>query len=166
MSRTPRKTPAPPLVPPDFVRDRYRDVLPPGDALALEALFALRSGVQALDNVVARWLGDDALTPGRWQVLAVLWSRDEPVPQREIVVALKVSRANVSMLVDSLQREGHVEAAPDPADGRQVLVSLTPAGRAITDRLMRETAGKLRRSLALDDDALRALTDLMTRLLL
>ena len=89
-----------------------------------------------------------------------------PNLDREIVGALKVSRANVSMLVDALQREGHVDAAPDPADGRQVLVSLTPGGRAVTDRLMRETACKLRRSLALDDDALRTLTDLMMRLLL
>jgi DNA-binding MarR family transcriptional regulator len=161
----PRKPPVPPLVPPDFVRRRYDAVLPPGEALALEALFALRSGMQALDTIVARWLGDDALTPGRWQVLAVLWSRDAPVPQREIVGALKVSRANVSMLVDALRAEGHVEATPDPADGRQVLVSLTSRGRAVTDRLVRETAGKLRGSLALDDDELRALADLMTRLL-
>ncbi|WP_053082628.1 MarR family winged helix-turn-helix transcriptional regulator [Methylobacterium platani] len=161
----PRKTPAPPLVPPDFVRRRYHAVLPPSDALALEALFALRTGMQALDTIVARWLGDDALTPGRWQVLAVLWSRGEPVPQREIVGALKVSRANVSMLVDALQTEGHVEALSDPADRRQVLVSLTPTGRAVTDRLMRETAGKLRGSLALDDGELRVLTDLVMRLL-
>ena len=156
---------APPLVPPDFVRRRYEEVLPPGDVLALEALFAMRSGMQAVDNVMSRWLGDDALTPGRWQVLAVLWSRGRPVPQREIVEALKVSRANVSMLVEGLQKEGHITATPDPADGRQVLVALTPAGHAVTDRLVRDTAGNLRRSLALDDSELRLLTDLMARIL-
>ncbi|WP_267427102.1 MarR family transcriptional regulator [Methylobacterium sp. GC_Met_2] len=164
MSRTSTKRPAAPLVPPDFVRERYAKVLPPGEVLALEALFVLRAGVQAIDNVVSRWLGDDALTPGRWQVLAVLWSRDRPVPQREIVEALKVSRANVSMLVEALQKEGQITASPDPADGRQVLVSLTPAGHEVTERLVRETAGKLRSSLALSDDELRLLADLMARI--
>lgn len=166
MSRTSTRKPTPPLVPPDFVRRRYEAVLPPGDVLALEALFAMRSGMQAVDNVMARWLGDDALTPGRLQVLVVLWSREQPVPQREIVTALKVSRANVSVLVETLKKEGHVTVSPDPSDGRQVLVALTPAGHVVTDRLVRDTAGNLRRSLALDDSELRLLTDLMARILI
>ena len=43
------------------------------------------------------------------------------------------------------------------------MVSLTPAGTTMTDRLVRETAGKLRGSLALDDRELQVLIDLMTR---
>lgn len=158
------KNPPPAVVPPEFVRRRYAEALPPGDALALELLFALRSGVQSIDNLVSRWLGDDALTPGRWQVLVVLWSSERPLPQREIVAALNVSRATVSALVKTLQREGHVLVAPDPGDGRHALVSLTPAGRAMTDRLIRETAGNLRGCLRLDDAELRLLTGLLSRL--
>ncbi|MCQ8239705.1 MarR family winged helix-turn-helix transcriptional regulator [Rhizosaccharibacter radicis] len=154
-----------PLVPPGHVRRSYAERLPPGDALALETLFSLRATAQAIDNVVSRWLGEDALTPGRWQVLAVLWSRDRPVPQREIVDALKVSRANVSMLIDALRGEGHVSAIADPGDGRQVLVALTEEGRTITDRLVRDTARRLRATLALDDEELRRLVALTGRLL-
>ena len=133
--------------------------------MALDALFALRSSVQAVDNVVARWLGDDALTPGRWQILAVLWSHDRPVPQREIVEALKVSRANVSVLVGALQKKGLVAAEADPDNGRQVLVGLTTDGRTMADRLIRQTAANLRQSFALTDDELELLTGLVRRLL-
>jgi DNA-binding MarR family transcriptional regulator len=156
---------APPLVPPDSVRRRYSEALPPTEALALDALFALRSSVQAVDNVVARWLGDDALTPGRWQILAVLWSHDQPVPQREIVEALKVSRANVSVLVGALQKESLVAAETDPDNGRQVLVALTNDGRTMADRLIRQTATNLRQSFALDNEELALLTRLIRRLL-
>ena len=153
-----------PLVPPGHVRDRYIDVLEPGEAAALELLFTAREAAHRLDAMVAGWLGPDALTPGRLQVLIVLWSRDGAVAQREIVKALKVSRANVSALVDVLHKEGHVTSGPGPIDKRQVLVALTPSGRAVTDRLVRETAAKLRASLALDDGDLRLLAGLMARM--
>ncbi len=159
------KKPASPLVPPAFVRQYYAEILPVSEVLALEVLFALRSGAQAIDKLVSRWLGDDALTPGRWQVLMVLWSSDHPVPQRAIVSALRVSRANVSALLETLQREGHVMARPDPDDGRKMLMCLTEAGRATTERLMRDTAGKLRRNLALDDGELRLLARLLSQVL-
>jgi DNA-binding MarR family transcriptional regulator len=153
------------MVPPDYVRRRYHDSLSPGHALALEVLFALRAGVHGVDNALARWLGRDALTPGRLQVLAVLWARAGPVPQREIVGELKVSRPTVSGLVETLVAEGHVTAMPDPSDKRQVLVALTPAGRAMTERLVRENAKRLRETFgALSDDELRTLSHLLCRL--
>lgn len=152
-----------PLVPPAYVRARFAEVLTPSETSALEALFRLRETAHRFDALMASWIGQDALSPGRLQVLIVLWTRGQPVPQREIVEALKVSRANVSMLVEALQREGHILSEPDPNDRRQVMVSLTPAGTTMTDRLVRETAGKLRDSLALDDRELGIFNDLMAR---
>ncbi len=156
----------PGLLPPEAVRRRYAATLPPGQSLALEVLFALRSGVQGLDNVLSRWLGNDALTPGRWQVLVVLWSADGPLPQRDIVDALKVSRPTVSDLVEILVGEGHVTATGDPADKRQVLVALTEEGRRMTSRLVEENAVRLRQTCsALEDTELQQLVGLLSRLL-
>src|ERR1700753_3080494 len=90
------------LVPPHHIRRRYAEILPADQLSALELLFALRSSVQNIDNALSRWLGSDALTPGRLQVLAVLWSSDAPLPQKDIVAALRVSRATVSALLDGL----------------------------------------------------------------
>jgi DNA-binding MarR family transcriptional regulator len=132
------------LVPPDNVRRRYAEVLPTDQALALEVLFALRSSVQNVDNVLSRWLGSDAVTPGRLQVLVVLWSKDAPIPQREIVEALRVSRATVSDLIELLARESLVTATPSASDRRQVLVALTASGREFTERLVRENGERLR----------------------
>lgn len=160
------KKPRNAMLPPDNVRRRYTSILPAGPMLALEVLFALRAGVQGMDNALSRWLGSDALTPGRWQVLVVLWSADEPLPQREIVDALKVSRATVSGLVEMLLGEGHVTVTPDPEDKRQVLVALTPDARRMTERLVQENAKRLRQTFSgLDDDELRQLASLLARLL-
>ena len=151
------------LVPPADMRRRYAEVLEPAEAAALEFLFVLRETAHRVDTLLAGWLGQDALTPGRLQVLAILWSREGPCPQSEIVAILKVSRANVSMLIDGLRREGHVTVTADPLDARRSLVTLTDSGRATTERLVRETAVALRGSLALSSDELRRVADLMQR---
>ena len=133
--------------------------------LPIEVLFALRVGVQGIDNALSRWLGSDALTPGRWQVLVVLWSAARPMPRREIVEALKVSRATVSGLVETLLAEGHVTATADAQDKRRILVALTPDGRIMTERLVHENAERLRDTFgALKDEELQILAGLLARL--
>ena len=152
------------LLPPAELRRAHRRLLPPGQALALDVLFGLRAGVQEMDNLLSLWLSQEGLTPGRFQVLAVLWAAEEPVPQREVVNLLRVTRATVSGLVETLCREGHVNAVPDTEDARQVLVSLTVAGRVTVERIVRETAERLRHAFtALSDAELHTLVDLLQR---
>ncbi len=152
-------------VPPNDVRRRYAEILAPTQVLAIEVLFGLRASVQGVDTVLARWMGPDALTPGRFQVLAVLWAAGRAVPQREIVKALDVSRATVSALVDILVTAGHVAVRPDGQDKRQVLVELTDSGRATTLRLVKLNATRLREALQpLSDADLSALIDLLARM--
>ena len=153
-------------MPPSDVRLYYDSVLHPGPSLAVKVLFALRACVQALDNRLVTWMGSDALTPGRLQVLMVLLASSLPTPQREIVAALKVSRATVSDLVEALRAEGHVTVAVGAEDRRQVLVALTPTGRATTKRLAHDNADRLRDEFAeLSDGELGTLADLLARLL-
>ena len=96
----------------------------------------------------------------------VLLASGRPIPQSEIVQALKVSRATVSGLVDALLAEGHVTAALGAEDRRQVLVALTPDGQAMTTRLVQDNSERLRHEFgALDDDELRTLAGLLARLL-
>ncbi len=132
----------------------------------MEVLFALRTGVQTLDSRLLGWLGGDALTPGRLQVLMVLLANGRPVPQRKIVQALKVSRPTVSDLVDVLRRDGHVTTEQGAKDRRQILVALTPEGRRMTTRLALDNAAHLRAEFAgLSDDELQVLAGLLARLL-
>lgn len=155
----------PPLVPPDPIRSRFADVLPPEPAAALELLFTLRETAHRVDASLSTWLGSDALTPGRWQVLVLLWFHDAPVAQREIVRALNVSRATVSDLIETLRAEGQVACAAGTGDRREVLVSLTAGGRALTGRLMRQNAERLRTLFGgLDHAAMLALMRLLRQL--
>ena len=160
-----RSNPKPDMLPPENVRRRYAAALPSDQMLALETLFALRAAAQGVDNELSRRLGIDALTPGRWQVLVVLWAADGPLPQRDIVNALKVSRPTISDLVEVLVREGHVSVASGQDDKRQVLVALTKFGRQMTSRLVEENAARLRQTFgALSDTDLKQLVDLLSRL--
>lgn len=152
-------------VPPDEVRRRYAELLTPGHVVALDVLFGLRATVQGLNTVLARWMGLDALTPGRFQVLVVLWAAGRPIPQRDIVEALDVSRATVSALIEILVAAGLIKVKPDPNDKRQLLVELTRAGRGTTLRLVKSNADRLRKTFGtLTDADLRTLSGLLLRL--
>ena len=110
----------------------------------MEIVFSLRTDALAIDNALTRWLAQDGVSPGRFQLLVVLWAAMAPVPQRYIVQVLKVTRATVSASVEHLLRQGHVSCAPGVEDGREVFVALTPSGRRFTTRLVKEHAVRLR----------------------
>ncbi|WP_175821265.1 MarR family winged helix-turn-helix transcriptional regulator [Burkholderia sp. BCC0419] len=153
------------LLPPSEVRRHYSQVLAPGQVTALDLLFGLRACVQTVEKELSKGLGDDALTPGRFQVLTVLWAAQHPVPQREIVNALGVTRATVSHLVDGLLTEGHVHVTSTETDKRQVLVELTPTGRRMTMRLVQANAERLENLFrALEKGDSESLARLLSRL--
>lgn len=152
-------------LPPAEARRRYQQLLPTDQIAAMNVLFDLRAAVQRIDNMLSRWLGDDALSPGRFQVLIVLWAASEPVLQRDIVKALQVSRATVSELVESLAAEGYLSTAQSPDDKRQVLVELSAMGREATARIVRANAARLRAAFGgLTDEDLRTLSATLMRL--
>jgi DNA-binding MarR family transcriptional regulator len=132
--------------PPDDVRDRYLDALPDGTRQPVELLFALRACMQRVNADLSHWLGEEALSPGRMQLLVTLWARKQPLSQRDLVAALKVSRASISELVEALLRDGHIRTHADQTDRRVVLVELTKAGRRLAERQIHDNAERLRKS--------------------
>lgn len=70
----------------------------------------------------------------------------------EIVHRLGVSLSTVSGLVDRLVDHGLAARRDDPADRRQVVVALTPAGAEFIDRFRELNARQLRGLLAVLDD--------------
>ena len=69
----------------------------------------------------------------------------------DLVSRLGVSLSTVSELVDRVVDHGLVLRREDPADRRQVVGALTPAGRAFIDRFRELSAVEMRRLLALLD---------------
>lgn len=73
------------------------------------------------------------LTPTSVAALATI-ERHGPMTPSEIAEIEKVKRPTITRTLGCLEREGLIDRAPDPSDGRSALVSLNAAGR---DRLKR-----------------------------
>ena len=92
---------------------------------------------QQIDNAITQWMADTAGTPARLQIMVLLWaSETRGVPHKEIVQALEVTRATVSGLMASLERDGLVKSARGLRDDRRNLIaSLTSReGRTIVEK--------------------------------
>ncbi len=119
------------------------------DPSAAEAfLHLLRTGDEA-SGVTLRNLVGHNISQGRFCVLMLLWRSgrartadlpgavaDTPGPRTpaELADAANVTRATMTGLVDTLERDGFVKREPDPDDRRMMSVRLTTRG----DRFLRE----------------------------
>jgi DNA-binding MarR family transcriptional regulator len=80
----------------------------------------------ALDDVLPQTSGLSAEDFGFYSLLR----RFGPVTSTQVVRWTAMRPTTVSTQVRRLQRRGHVEQRPNPADGRSRLLALTPAGEA------------------------------------
>ena len=88
-----------------------------------------------------------AVTMPQLRLLVVIATAGE-IHQSELVDRLGVTMSTVSGLVDRLVDHGYVSRHDDPADRRQVVITLTPAGGEYLDRLRELGANQLRRLLS------------------
>ena len=95
----------------------------------------LRTGDEAF-RVVESHLARHNITQGGFSVLMALWGcgREPGVDSKLCPAALadrtSVTRATMTGLVDTLERDGLVRRAPDPNDRRMMTVELTPRGES------------------------------------
>ncbi|MFQ6397908.1 MarR family winged helix-turn-helix transcriptional regulator [Nocardia sp. KC 131] len=74
-----------------------------------------------------------------WGYVVLLGLGDEPVyTQSALAKAIRADKTRIIGVLDELQRRGLIHRAPDPADRRAHLVSLTPDGRTTRERAQRE----------------------------
>ena len=95
----------------------------------LDAYVKLSRALATVDATVHRPLADVGLTASRFGALEALWHLG-PLNQRDLGRKILKSSGNVTVVVDGLERDGLVVRERDPADRRNVIVSLTAAGRA------------------------------------
>ncbi len=75
------------------------------------------------------------LTFARYEVLMLLlFSKRGRLPLGKIGERLQVHAASVTNAIDRLEREGLVERAPNPEDGRGTLARITPKGKRLAER--------------------------------
>lgn len=83
--------------------------------------------VQQLEEQLAKF----DLTLGRWCVLVALKTSGRAMVPSEISDDLAVTRANISNLLNSLEKAGRIRRDFDPSNRRRILVSLTREGHDI-----------------------------------
>jgi MarR family transcriptional repressor of emrRAB len=161
--RTPHRLPT---EPPPTVMQALHKRFAGQDLPALDVVFALRMTAQQMDNAITEWMAGTAGTPARFQILILLWASEASgVPHREIVKALEVTRATISGLMASLERDGLVKSSVDRDDRRNQIAALTSRGRIIAEKAIDSNAASLRGALAsLSVNELKALTSLLQRL--
>ena len=84
------------------------------------------------------------LTIPQFAVLEVLFHRGS-LCQSEIAAKVLKSAGNLTLVVDNLERDGHVTRQRDPEDRRYVTVSLTPQGRTFIGELFPKVAAAITR---------------------
>jgi DNA-binding MarR family transcriptional regulator len=83
---------------------------------------------------IERGLAERGLTRARATALWEILHR-EPITQRELADALKVTPRNVTTLVDAMEKTGFVKRTDHPGDRRATIVALTPKGRKAVARM-------------------------------
>ena len=78
--------------------------------------------------------GPDTLSPGRMTALSLIGNHPG-IKQSELAEHLRVNRASVVKVIDSLQALGYVERGATPGDRRSHALMATPAGVAELKRL-------------------------------
>jgi DNA-binding MarR family transcriptional regulator len=114
-------------------------------------------------------LAEFGLTRNSWDVLASLRRAGPPhrLSPTELYRSLMRSSGAMTHRLAELERAGLVERAPDPEDGRSLLVELTRKGLTLVDRVAPAHIDNERALLAgLSDDEQAALAALLSKLLL
>lgn len=149
------------------------------DPSAAEAyLHLLRTADEVFALSEAR-LTAHGISQGRFGVLMLLWrcsaprTGDVPITRgecgprtpAELAEAAGVTRATMTGLIDTLERDGFVVREPDPSDRRMLLVNLTPKAEEFLRRYLplhfrgaREVMG------ALDESERKTLVHLLTKI--
>ena len=105
----------------------------PGLALDQQLCFALYSTMLGVNKVYRSLLKDLGLTYPQYLVMLVLWERDE-LTVSEIGERLFLDSPTLTPLLKRLEAAGFVARNRSSADERQVIVSLTAAGRRLRGR--------------------------------
>ena len=131
---------------------------------ALDAYVKLSRALATVDARIHRPLANDGLTASRFGILEALFHLG-PLNQRELGRKILKSSGNVTVVIDHLEQGGLVARGRDPHDRRNVVVSLTPAGRS---RIASAYPGHVRRIVdafaPLDPDEIAQLAALAKRL--
>jgi DNA-binding MarR family transcriptional regulator len=102
---------------------------PAASAQATECAMNLVLTAELLVKRIGALLQPLRLSSASGLVLSILADSESPLPPNEIAERLIVSRATVTGLLDSLERQNYIRRLPHPSDRRMILAEITERGR-------------------------------------
>ncbi len=135
---------------------------------ACEAFMHLIRASEEVMRVMNAHFAAHNITQGRFLVMMLLLEKTgdcpRPTTPAELADLASVSRATVTGLLDSLERDGFVRRVPDPTDRRQMSVSLTPKGQSFMHDILPDHFRLLTRLMGnLSDNEQKTLSRLLTK---
>ncbi|HYO72887.1 MAG TPA: MarR family transcriptional regulator [Archangium sp.] len=104
------------------------------EARALDTFIKLTRAMETLGAQLQRHLASLEITPPQLGVLEALLHVG-PMSQSELGRKLLRSNPNMTALLDNLERHKWIQRERSPEDRRVVVVSLTPEGRRVIERV-------------------------------
>jgi MarR family transcriptional regulator, 2-MHQ and catechol-resistance regulon repressor len=136
-----------------------------GDPLAHRALQALLRAESAVRRRLAMELEREGVSAAGFSELVVLTTAGGSLELKTLRRRLDWSKANATEVTGTLEARGLVERRRLAEDRRSVIVDLTPAGRAIVERLFPAHADRVSRAFgALDEGEKRSLAEICRKL--
>jgi DNA-binding MarR family transcriptional regulator len=152
----------------DVLQDSWRQSYPDLDAESLgivARLARVRSHVETELQTLVQAHGLGAANLAVLVTLARI-SGEHGVSQRRLMTELGLTSGTISVRMDRLVDEGLVDRRPDPDSGRSTLITLTPRGRELFERVAPSyVANEGRLLAALTDDERSLLATLLRKVL-
>ncbi len=114
------------------------------DPAAMHTFLALRRFEALLTWAVDTHLARHDLSFGRFMVLVnLIRAKGHSMKPADLSDCCGVTRATITGLLDSLEKDGHVARENDPDDGRSHMVRLTLTGRRFLEKLLPDHFARL-----------------------
>lgn len=106
----------------------------------------LRVAIMRVSRRLRVDIGAGTITAGQYSVLICLWK--EPRTLGQLAERERVQAPSMTRIAKALEEQGYVERSTSPEDGRQILISITDAGRGIVDHVRCQRTAWLSRHVA------------------
>src|SRR3954449_3272259 len=113
---------------------------------------------QQLANLLQQAMVDAPLTPGEFAVYSALRLM-QPTTPTQLAGPLGMKPTTLSSVLVRMSKGGHLKRRRNPADGRSVILTLSPSGVRVTEACFTGFGGAIeafRRQLSIDESALLA----------
>jgi DNA-binding MarR family transcriptional regulator len=118
-------------------------------------LFALN---QQLSSLLQQAMADAPLTPGEFALYSTL-RLTQPITPTQLAGTLGMRPTTLSSVLARMSKKGHLKRQRNPADGRSVILTLSPKGLRATEACLAGFSAAIqafRRQLTVDEAALLA----------